>query len=63
MIDENGNNTHDGDSSNEDNIRSSNTSNSSSSSGMKEQSLLQLNPSLRRYYCLLDYSSYNYTVF
>jgi hypothetical protein len=41
MIDENIS-THDGDSSHDDNMRSS------SSSGMKEQSLLKLNPSLRR---------------
>jgi hypothetical protein len=42
MIDENIS-THDGDSSHDDNMRSS-----SSGSGMKEQSLLKLNPSLRR---------------
>ena len=44
MIDENIS-THDGDSSHDDNMRSSSRS---SSSGMKEQSLLKLNPSLRR---------------
>jgi hypothetical protein len=45
IIDENIS-THDGDSSNDDNMRSS--SSSSRSSSMKEQSLLKLNPSLRR---------------
>jgi hypothetical protein len=47
IIDENIS-THDGDSSNDDNMRSSSISSSSSSSSMKEQSLLKLNPSLRR---------------